>query len=67
MKKTDIINQIFANYLVANLLYEEKGTEYWAGAKNQAWHLIFCLDLTDEYFKWEKENLKFYKDSVDLL
>ena len=63
MKKTDIINQIFANYVVAKILYEEKGTEYWAGAKNQAWHLIFCLDLVDKYSEWEKENEKYYRDS----
>lgn len=63
MKKTDIINQIFANYLVAKILHEEKGTEYWAGAKSQAWYLIFCLDLVDKYFEWEKENEKYYKGS----
>lgn len=63
MKKTDIINQIFANYVVAKILYEEKETEYWAGAKNQAWHLIFCLDLVNKYSEWEKENEKYYRDS----
>lgn len=67
MKKTDIINEIFANYLVAKMLYEERKTEYREGMKNQAWHLIFSLDLVDKYSEWEKENLKFYKDSVDLL
>lgn len=67
MKKTDIINQIFANYLIANILYEEKGSEYWAGAKNQAWHLIFSLDLVDKYSEWEKENEKYYRDSCNCL
>lgn len=62
MKKTDVINEIFANYLVAKILYEEKGTEYWMGAKSQAWHLIFCLKLIEKYYEWEKENEKYYRD-----
>ena len=66
MKKTDIINEIFAEYLVAKMVCEEKKTEYREGAKNQAWHLIFSLGLVDEYFKWEKENEKYYKGSLDL-
>lgn len=63
MKKTDIINEIFANYLVAKMLYEERKTEYREGMKNQAWHLIFCLDLVDKYSEWEKENEKYYRNS----
>lgn len=67
MKKTDIINEIFANYLVTKMLYEERKTEYREGSMAQAWHLIFSLDLVNEYFKWEKENEKFYKDSLDIM
>lgn len=61
MKKTDIINEIFSNYLVTKMLCEERKTEYREGLKAQAWHLIFCLNLVDKYFEWEKENEKYYK------
>lgn len=61
MKKTDIINEIFANYLVAKMLYEERKTEYREGMKNQAWHLIYSLGMVDKYSEWEKENEKYYK------
>lgn len=60
MKKADIINEIFAEYLVAKTLYERYKTEYWKGSEQQAWHLIFSLGLADEYSKWEKENEKYY-------
>lgn len=64
MKKTDIINEIFEEYLVAKTLCERyKTEEYWKGSEQQAWHLILSLGLADKYSEWEKEKEKHYRDS----